>query len=50
MTTLVKQNVKNIISSDYGKKMIEIHGLKYVKKEIFHAIKNQNGDKRKFNN
>ena len=50
MTALVKQKVKKIITSSYGKEMIKIYGLKYIKKEIFHAIKNQNGDKRKIEN
>jgi len=47
MTTLEKQKVREHLSTEYGKQMVEIYGLKYVKKEIFHAIKNHTlGDKR----
>jgi len=47
MTTIAKQKVKDHLATEYGKQMVKIHGLKYVKKEILHAIKNHTlGDKR----
>ena len=49
MRTQVKQKVKEHFNTQYGKEMLEIHGLKYVKKEIFHARKTYGeglGDKR----
>lgn len=46
MTTTAKQKVREHLATEYGKQMVEIHGLKYVKKEIFHAAKNQDGDSR----
>jgi hypothetical protein len=46
MTTQAKQTVRNYFSTNYGQEMLNIHGLKIVKKEIFHAIKSQGGDSR----
>lgn len=47
MNAIAKQKVKEHLSTNYAKEMIEIHGLNYVKKEIFHAVKNYTlGDKR----
>ena len=44
----IKQKVIEHLQTEYGKSMINIHGLKYVKKEIYHAIKNYTlGDDRK---
>jgi hypothetical protein len=54
MTTKAKNTVREYLKTNYGQEMLQIHGLKIVKKEIFHAIKNQDGDKREtkfhFNN
>lgn len=47
MDAIVKQKVKEHLSTEYGKQMIEIYGFKYIKKEIHHAIENYTlGDKR----
>jgi hypothetical protein len=46
MTVQAKNTVREYFKTNYGKEMLQIHGLKIVKKEIFHAIKNQDGDKR----
>jgi len=47
MNAIAKQKVREHLATEYGKQMVEIHGLKYVKKEIFHAIKTYTlGDKR----
>tara|TARA_R110000744_G_scaffold82750_1_gene162560 strand:+ start:188 stop:352 length:165 start_codon:yes stop_codon:yes gene_type:complete len=46
MTTQSKNTVRQFFNTNYGQEMLQIHGLKMVKKEIFHAIKNQEGDKR----
>lgn len=48
MTAKAKQTVRNYFKTEYGKEMLEIYGLKIVKKEIFHAIKNQDGDNRAY--
>ena len=34
MTTIAKQKVKDHLATEYGKQMVKIHGLKYVKKEM----------------
>jgi hypothetical protein len=49
MTVETKRKVKAHLESNYGQEMIAIHGSKYIKKEIFHAVKNQAGDKRIMN-
>ena len=46
MTKATKAKVRIILKSNYGKQMMEIYGLTYVKKEIFHGIKNSKGDQR----
>ena len=38
MNTVIKLKVKVHLATHYGKKMLELHGLAYVKKEIAHAI------------
>jgi hypothetical protein len=42
MTTKAKNTVREYFKTNYGQEMLQIHGLKIVKKEIFHAIKNEN--------
>lgn len=47
MNTIAKQKVREHLATDYAKSMIEEYGLKYVKREIFHAVKTYTlGDKR----
>ena len=46
MTKATKAKVRIILKSNYGKQMMKIYGLTYVKKEIFHGIKNSKGDQR----
>jgi hypothetical protein len=51
MNAITKQKVKEHLATEYGQEMIQIHGLKYIKKEIFHAQKAFTlGDKRKIQN
>ena len=42
MTAKSKNTVREYLNTNYGKEMLQIHGLKIVKKEIFHAVKNEN--------
>jgi hypothetical protein len=46
MTKATKTKIRVILNSNYGKQMIKINGLRFVKKEIFHGIKNEGGDER----
>jgi hypothetical protein len=49
MNEIAKQKVREHLATDYGKAMQKHYGLRYVKKEIFHAIKCYTlGDKRPF--
>jgi len=42
MTTKAKNTVREYLKTTYAQQMIEIHGLKVVKREIYHAVKNEN--------
>ena len=47
LNDVAKQKVREHLATDYGKAMMEEYGLRYVKKEIFHARKTYHlGDKR----
>ena len=45
-----KDKVRQHLQTPYGKEMVRIWGLQYVKKELYHAKKNVGGDNRKTTN
>tara|TARA_R110000796_G_scaffold159388_3_gene276182 strand:- start:9460 stop:9618 length:159 start_codon:yes stop_codon:yes gene_type:complete len=47
MTKEIKEKVREVLATNYDKDFLETCELKYIKKEIYHTIKNfTKGDKR----
>ena len=41
LSEVTKRSIKSHLETKYGQEMIQLHGISYIKKEIFHGIKNQ---------